>query len=55
VHELLFTFRPPKLSHASRKTSWEHPELKKKYKVPPYLPYGWQRYKDQKGNLVFVE
>lgn len=43
------------VDHASRKTSWEHPELKKKYKVPPYLPYGWQRYKDQKGNLVFVD
>ena len=24
-----------KHSHASRKTTWEHPKLKKKYKVPP--------------------
>ena len=43
------------LNHDSKTTTWEHPVLKRRYRVPEDLPYGWQRYQDKNGILAFVE
>lgn len=43
------------VNHEEKRTQWEYPITKHRYKVPPGLPYGWQKFKDDEDVLVFAD
>jgi WW domain-containing oxidoreductase len=43
------------VNHNKRVTQWTYPKTNMKYRVLPYLPYGWQVFKDEDNVLVYVD
>eukprot|EP00731_Ephydatia_muelleri_P025989 Em0018g89a len=43
------------VDHSNKRTQWDHPLTKARYKVQRGLPYGWQKFKDEEGKIVFMD